>query len=242
MQARACTWLSKSLQRLLALPLVVIACTTTAGGASLEARTQLQVARGSTSTDASQAGRPYDLHLLVRSWSPGYCSSTHCTARPMCAAGEAPGAPLLHALLPRPLPHRHAHCSSAFTIHGLWPEFSNGSWPEYCHGGELRGTFTPGQSTTLDGPHNGGSTPAAAPATAAAAAAGDTAMACEWPSFSGTDAAFHEHEWSRHGTCAAAALGGNRQAFYQTVLALNRKYDLNVRLLSFPLTLPKCFN
>ena len=54
-----------------------------------------------------------------------------------------------------------------------------------------------------------------------------TAMACEWPSFTGSDAAFHDHEWDRHGTCAVPVLGG-RQHFFTTVLQLNQRYDLNV--------------
>ena len=53
-------------------------------------------------------------------------------------------------------------------------------------------------------------------------------MACEWPSFTMPDAAFHNHEWARHGTCAAAVLGGDRQHFFDTVLHLNQQYDLNV--------------
>lgn len=96
---------------------------------------------------------------------------------------------------------------SAFTIHGLWPENRNGSWPEFCQGAPARASS------------------AAAPPRPASAAA----MACEWPSFKGGDAAFHDHEWARHGTCAEPVLGG-RAAFFQRVLKLNAEYDLNAAL------------
>lgn len=47
----------------------------------------------------------FDLFILVRSYSPTFCLAEECTRRPV----------------------------SAFTIHGLWPEYNNGAWPEYCN-------------------------------------------------------------------------------------------------------------
>lgn len=49
-------------------------------------------------------------------------------------------------------------------------------------------------------------------------------MRCEWPSFTGTDVRFHDHEWYRHGTCAHL---GNRTSFMTTVVGLHRQYDIN---------------
>lgn len=45
----------------------------------------------------------------------------------------------------------------------------------------------------------------------------------------GPDRSFWDHEWMRHGTCAAPLLGG-RDAFVDTVLRLHEEYDLDTAL------------
>ncbi|KFM24260.1 Ribonuclease DdI [Auxenochlorella protothecoides] len=125
------------------------------------------------------------------------------------ASGEAlpsPGFDLL--LLVRSYPpgfcsHQHCHtpASSSFTIHGLWPEYKTGGWPQFC-----------GAHTTHQ---------AAGPPT--------PAQNCLWPSLIGPSPGFWEHEWAKHGTCAAPLLG-NRTAFVATVLELHEKYNLDVAL------------
>lgn len=89
--------------------------------------------------------------------------------------------------------------SSSFTIHGLWPEYKTGGWPQFC-----------GAHTTHQ---------AAGPPT--------PAQNCLWPSLIGPSPGFWEHEWAKHGTCAAPLLG-NRTAFVATVLELHEKYNLDV--------------
>lgn len=49
-----------------------------------------------------------------------------------------------------------------------------------------------------------------------------------WPSWSSGDEQFWEHEWSRHGTCAAAVLGSER-AFFKAVLRLHSRLNVQVR-------------
>lgn len=95
---------------------------------------------------------------------------------------------------------------SAFTIHGLWPEFSNGEWPEFCPEAEGAGG---GGGGGLDADQG-------------------AAMRCEWPSFAGTDDSFWEHEWTKHGTCSEPVTGP-RHAYFASVLGLNARYDLQVR-------------
>ncbi|GAB4814802.1 hypothetical protein N2152v2_001848 [Parachlorella kessleri] len=47
---------------------------------------------------------PFDLFLLVRTYSPGFCKTTKCTVPPV----------------------------SAFTVHSLWPFYENGGFPQHC--------------------------------------------------------------------------------------------------------------
>ncbi|EFN54085.1 hypothetical protein CHLNCDRAFT_25350, partial [Chlorella variabilis] len=99
-----------------------------------------------------------------------------------------------------------------FTIHGLWPEYNNGLWPEFCD---------------------------AANATTSGGADDSEQQKCEWPSFKGSvcpacmcrraDAGFWDHEWQRHGTCARP-ITGDRPSFFQAVMRLHEKYDLDVAL------------
>ncbi|GAB4819655.1 hypothetical protein N2152v2_006701 [Parachlorella kessleri] len=115
---------------------------------------------------------PFDLFLLVRQYSPGYCQTTKCD--------------------------RRAPPVSAFTLHGLWPEFDDGSFPQNCE-------------TTQD--------PGPPPPKSAE-------MHCKWESFKDPDPEFWDHEWVRHGTCAEPVLG-NRPAYFNTTLDLDDKYDLD---------------
>lgn len=65
-----------------------------------------------------------------------------------------------------------------FVIHGLWPNWNNGSWPSYC------------DTTTLN-------------QTAIRSLQPD--MITHWTdttTFSKTNVAFWNHEWTKHGTCS----------------------------------------
>jgi ribonuclease T2 len=83
-----------------------------------------------------------------------------------------------------------------FTLHGLWPEYSSGGWPQYC----------PFSHTVEEDD--------------------DIKFRCEWPSFHGSTLSFWDHEWEKHGSCAAPLLG-NRTEYFKTVVDLHDKFNLN---------------
>jgi ribonuclease T2 len=121
------------------------------------------------------------------------------------------------------------HCTSPpiseFTLHGLWPEYKTGGWPQFC---PPPPPVPPGAGASTDTQK-----PVALCKSvewkSVCAPADPEAMRCSWPSFHGSDAAFWEHEWTKHGTCTAPLLG-NETAFQATALALNRRYDVNAAL------------
>eukprot|EP00775_Hariotina_reticulata_P013705 gene13705-13827_t len=49
-----------------------------------------------------------------------------------------------------------------------------------------------------------------------------------WPSWASGDEQFWDHEWERHGTCAATVIRGGQHAFFQTVLRLYNTVDILV--------------
>ncbi|GAB4814804.1 hypothetical protein N2152v2_001850 [Parachlorella kessleri] len=122
---------------------------------------------------------PFDLFLLVWTYSPGFCMKEKCTVDPI----------------------------SAFTLHGLWPEFENGKWPQYCKTGSAAGSLPD-----------------------------DTAeLRCKWESFKGPDEEFWAHEWDKHGTCAQPVVG-NRPTYFRTTLDLDEMYDLDEALAAHDVT------
>jgi ribonuclease T2 len=60
-----------------------------------------------TAQQYAQPGK-FDLYLFTLSWSPQFCATTHREV----AECEVDG--------------------GNFVVHGLWPEFKNGSWPSNC--------------------------------------------------------------------------------------------------------------
>ncbi|KAL4440325.1 hypothetical protein ABPG75_003326 [Micractinium tetrahymenae] len=236
----------------------------------------------------------FDLFIFVRSYSPTFCLAEECTRRPV----------------------------QAFTIHGLWPEYSNGGWPEWCNtsdasgggGGQqaaaaagralpltqpieeeeqeqqqgeaakLQQQADPGDNDAeweeadpaaifLAGGWKGGSAaslskwhphwhrkkrrkkhhhpspppppppepqspapqpgpqPDPQPSPSPPPPPRDPAMQqqCEWPSFHGTDEAFWQHEWDRHGSCAVPVTG-ERPDFFAAVMRLHEQFDLDLAL------------
>eukprot|EP00892_Ulva_mutabilis_P006178 jgi/Ulvmu1/3932/UM018_0155.1 len=128
-----------------------------------------------------------DYFLLVRSWDPSVCEYRHCKDS----------------------------VSSRFTIHGLWPEYNDGSWPQFC----------------AEQPFSEENVEDLLPV-----------LRREWPSLFTKNASFWRHEWLKHGTCAEklCSLLTNEHAFFFAVLALNKMYDLNAaaKATSIPLNTP----
>ncbi|MEP6484372.1 MAG: ribonuclease T2 [Rudaea sp.] len=79
------------------------------------------VARGHRDRETSrgEAGR-FDYYVMSLSWSPSYCQ-THPDEVEQCV-----------------------HKGFGFVLHGLWPQYRNGSWPQHC------GTDAEPGSATID--------------------------------------------------------------------------------------------
>jgi ribonuclease T2 len=92
--------------------------------------------------------------------------------------------------------------TTAFTLHGLWPERSDGSYPSDC----TQEKFDP---TVIE--------PIAAE------------MGEFWPSLSGSNTTFWAHEYEKHGTCAEDVLKTQLE-FFNTTLGLRAVYDITPAL------------
>jgi ribonuclease T2 len=145
-----------------------------------------------TATTTSLPDDPgFDIFLLVRSWSPTFCEDLQVYEKQNCSRSPV----------------------EAFTLHGLWPEYSNGDWPQFCNASSF--------SLQPQGKEDGEE---------AAFDEGDVRMRCEWPSFHGADASFWRHEVEKHGSCAVPVVGKSEAAYFNTALRLHEKYDLNAAL------------
>lgn len=118
-------------------------------------------------------------HHLCRQFSPTLCESEGCSRDSI----------------------------SQFTIHGLWPEYTNG-YPSYC----TDDTFSVKslEKNTLN------------------------QMNCEWDSYTtntnfGSNENFWAHEWEKHGTCSLSVLP-TQEDYFSKALELNDKYDIDVVL------------
>ncbi|KAL4446734.1 hypothetical protein ABPG77_007978 [Micractinium sp. CCAP 211/92] len=164
-----------------------------------------------------------DLYLFTQNYGPSFCSTQRCSRDPF----------------------------NAFTIHGLWPEYANGSWPQFCDSdfkicSSCHGCRTPGQAAFAGGTGQAVLVPTGrlevaslrrqprqgqdAIAVDAASLMRQKASAqqqqeCEWPSFKGSDEHFWVYEYTKHGTCADAI--PNREAFAAAALGLREAYDLD---------------
>lgn len=99
---------------------------------------------------------------------------------------------------------------TGWLLHGLWPEFNNGSWPEYCD---------------KDAPFNMSAIEDMLPE-----------LQEYWPSLVSPDQeSFWNHEWTRHGTCAEK-LTPTEHAYFRLVLNLREKFDVYKILISKSIT------
>jgi ribonuclease T2 len=116
-----------------------------------------------------------DFFILVRQFGPTFCDDQNCSVEPF----------------------------SAVTLHGLWPNYDDGSYPSYCDDSNKFSTKNLEKSTL-------------------------NAMDCEWLSLTNSNQGFWSHEWSKHGTCALDLLP-TQEDYFQKALELNGIYDVNVR-------------
>ncbi|MFS7964489.1 putative ribonuclease T(2) [Helianthus anomalus] len=130
--------------------------------------------------------REFDYFALAVQWPPTYCSkSTKCCDQNGCCRGE--------------------DSPTWFTIHGLWPDYNDGSWPSCCSGPAFDETEISSLLNVLD---------------------------TYWPTLSCSKAStchnkkglFWAHEWEKHGTCSSAVTG-DEYSYFVTALNLYFKYN-----------------
>ncbi|KAL6614008.1 hypothetical protein ACP70R_036278 [Stipagrostis hirtigluma subsp. patula] len=136
--------------------------------------------------------REFDYFALALQWPGTICSSTrHCCAKNGCCRSK-------------PL--------ETFTIHGLWPDYDDGTWPSCCRHTNFEMDKILPLKEKLDK---------------------------YWPSlycsssstcFSGKGP-FWAHEWEKHGTCSAPVVQDELQ-YFSTALDLYFKYDVMEMLAS----------
>jgi len=96
--------------------------------------------------------------------------------------------------------------TSSFTIHGLWPENSDGSYPEDCSGAS---EFSTSAISDLE-----------------------TELNSVWPSDSETNSKFWESEWNEHGTCSGIAI----HQYFQDAITLQQTFNVKSALNSAGIT------
>jgi hypothetical protein len=97
-------------------------------------------------------------------------------------------------------------CRFHLTIHGLWPNYKDGTWPQFCDSDRK---FDVDKVSDLR--HE---------------------LQEQWPSVTDddewdSDETFWEHEWSKHGTCSRDVLP-TEHSYFKHVLDLHSRYDLAV--------------
>eukprot|EP01023_Acetabularia_acetabulum_P046595 TRINITY_DN4823_c0_g1_i4.p4 TRINITY_DN4823_c0_g1~~TRINITY_DN4823_c0_g1_i4.p4 ORF type:complete len:229 (-),score=16.60 TRINITY_DN4823_c0_g1_i4:1505-2191(-) len=91
-----------------------------------------------------------------------------------------------------------------FTIHGLWPNYSNGKWPQWCN--VRTNQFQEDKITDILGE-----------------------LETWWPSSqnkANADEEFWAHEWNKHGTCALPEFDYSEYNFFQTILNMHHQYNI----------------
>ncbi|KAB2602495.1 ribonuclease 2-like [Pyrus ussuriensis x Pyrus communis] len=150
--------------------------------------------------DAKQAGigveigsrggggqREFDYFNLALQWPGTFCQRTRycCSSNACCRGSNGP---------------------TVFTIHGLWPDYNDGTWPACC----TQKTFDEKEISTL---HD--------------------ALEKYWPSLScgkpsschGGKGSFWGHEWEKHGTCSSPVVG-DEYNYFLTTLNVYFKYNV----------------
>ncbi|XP_031259045.1 ribonuclease 2 [Pistacia vera] len=133
------------------------------------------------------AQREFDYFNLALQWPGTVCRRTRycCSSNACCRGSNSP---------------------TEFTIHGLWPDYNDGTWPACCK----RSNFDEKEISTLLG-----------------------ALEKYWPSLScGSSStcysgkgSFWAHEWEKHGTCSSPVTG-DEYSYFLTTLNVYFKYNV----------------
>nr|AFK35006.1 unknown [Lotus japonicus] len=135
--------------------------------------------------------REFDYFALALQWPGTYCQRTrHCCSNNACCRGS--------------------NAPTIFTIHGLWPDYNDGTWPACC----TKSRFDPKEISTLT-----------------------DALEKYWPSLScgspstcqGGKGTFWAHEWEKHGTCSSPVFR-NEYDYFLATLNIYFKYNVTTVL------------
>ena len=129
------------------------------------------------------AQNSYDFFLLVMQYAPALCSDGTFKKCP-------------------------SNLLTNFTLHGLWPERSDGSYPQHC----TNDKFDPSAVSSIE-----------------------SELDTYWLSLNGPNDSFWAHEYETHGTCAKDVLP-TELLFFNTTLALRTTYDVSTALASAGIT------
>ncbi|KAM9999086.1 hypothetical protein ACTFIZ_002661 [Dictyostelium cf. discoideum] len=118
----------------------------------------------------------FDFYLFVQQWIYSYCDSQTCIQNKE---------------------------REAFTIHGLWPENSDGSYPSFCSGP----SFNVNAIQDLEDQLN-----------------------FDWPSLTGPNTDFWTHEFSKHGTCSITGPITDIHDYFATGIKLYTEFNITAAL------------
>ncbi|XP_052173693.1 intracellular ribonuclease LX-like [Diospyros lotus] len=130
------------------------------------------------SVAALSVARDFDFFYFVQQWPASYCDTKRSCCYPTT------GKP-----------------AEDFSIHGLWPNYDDGTYPSNCDSDNL---FDQSEISDLT-----------------------ERLQKEWPTLacpSGDGYKFWQHEWDKHGTCSENVL--NQHSYFQKALDLKSKANL----------------
>ncbi|KAJ6811977.1 ribonuclease 1-like [Iris pallida] len=120
----------------------------------------------------------FDFFYFVQQWPGSYCDTRQSCCYP------STGKP-----------------AADFGIHGLWPNYNDGTYPSNC---DSRTPYVASKISDLT-----------------------RRMQSDWPTLacpSGSGQTFWSHEWSKHGTCSESIL--NQHGYFQAALNLKQQVNL----------------
>ncbi|XP_030543189.1 ribonuclease 3-like [Rhodamnia argentea] len=124
------------------------------------------------------AADDFDFFYFVQQWPGSYCDTNRKCCYPKTGKPAAD-----------------------FSIHGLWPNFNDGSYPSNCN---PENAFEKSEISDLIG-----------------------SLEKNWPSLScpsSDDTKFWTHEWEKHGTCSESEL--DQHEYFEAALKLKQKVNL----------------